>query len=76
MSSLASFFTQYGSLLGEGLSDTLVMLFVSTAFSYVTALHCPESLSVPKSLTSNFVQIGSTISANRASSSNQGASTR
>ena len=38
MSSLASFFTQYGSLLGEGLSDTLVMLFVSTAFSYVIGI--------------------------------------
>ncbi len=38
MSSLASFFTQYGSLLGEGLPDTLVMLFVSTAFSYVIGI--------------------------------------
>jgi D-methionine transport system permease protein len=38
MSSLASFFTQYGSLLGEGLADTLVMLFVSTAFSYVIGI--------------------------------------
>ena len=38
MSSLASFFAQYGSLLGEGLSDTLVMLFVSTAFSYVIGI--------------------------------------
>ena len=38
MSSLASFFAQYGSLLGEGLADTLVMLFVSTAFSYVIGI--------------------------------------
>ena len=38
MSSLASFFTQYGSLLGEGMADTLVMLFVSTAFSYVIGI--------------------------------------
>ena len=38
MSSLASFFTQSGSLLGEGLADTLVMLFVSTAFSYVIGI--------------------------------------
>ncbi len=38
MSSLASFFAQYGSLLGEGLTDTLVMLFVSTAFSYVIGI--------------------------------------
>ena len=38
MSSLASFFTQYGWLLGEGLADTLVMLFVSTAFSYVIGI--------------------------------------
>lgn len=38
MSSLASFFTQYGSLLGGGLPDTLVMLFVSTAFSYVIGI--------------------------------------
>ena len=38
MSSLASFFAQYGSLLGEGLADTLVMLFVSTAFSYLIGI--------------------------------------
>lgn len=38
MSSLASFFAQYGSLLGEGMADTLVMLFVSTAFSYVIGI--------------------------------------
>ena len=38
MSSLASFFSQYGSLLGEGMADTLVMLFVSTAFSYVIGI--------------------------------------
>ncbi len=38
MSSLASFFAQYGSLLGQGLADTLVMLFVSTAFSYVIGI--------------------------------------
>ena len=38
MSSLASFFAQYGSLLGEGLADTLVMLFVFTAFSYVIGI--------------------------------------
>lgn len=38
MSSLASFFAQYGSLLVEGLADTLVMLFVSTAFSYVIGI--------------------------------------
>lgn len=38
MSSLASFFTQYGSLLGEGLPDTLVMLFASTAISYVIGI--------------------------------------
>ena len=38
MSSLASFFAQYGSLLGEGLADTLVMLFVATAFSYVIGI--------------------------------------
>ena len=38
MSSLASFFAQYGSLLGEGLADTLVMLFVSTSFSYVIGI--------------------------------------
>ena len=38
MSSLSSFFAQYGSLLGQGLADTLVMLFVSTAFSYVIGI--------------------------------------
>ena len=38
MSSFASFFAQYGSLLGEGMADTLVMLFVSTAFSYVIGI--------------------------------------
>lgn len=38
MSSLASFFAQYGSLLGEGLADTLVILFVSTAFSYLIGI--------------------------------------
>ena len=38
MSSLASFFAQYGSLLGEGMADTLVMLFVSTAVSYVIGI--------------------------------------
>mgnify|MGYP001679085823 FL=1 len=38
MCSLASFFAQYGSLLGEGLADTLVMLFVSTAFSYLIGI--------------------------------------
>lgn len=38
MSSLSSFFDQFGSLLGQGLGDTLVMLFVSTAFSYVIGI--------------------------------------
>ncbi len=38
MSNLSSFFAQYGSLLGQGLADTLVMLFVSTAFSYVIGI--------------------------------------
>ena len=38
MSSLTPFLNQYGALLGEGLADTLVMLFVSTAFSYVIGI--------------------------------------
>lgn len=38
MSSLASFLDQYGALLGQGLADTLVMLFVSTAFSYLIGI--------------------------------------
>lgn len=38
MSSLSSFFAQFGSLLTEGLLDTLVMLFVSTAISYVIGI--------------------------------------
>ena len=38
MSSLSSFFAQYGSLLGQGRADALVMLFVSTAFSYVIGI--------------------------------------
>ena len=38
MSSLTPFLDQYGSLLGQGLADTLVMLFVSTAFSYVIGI--------------------------------------
>jgi D-methionine transport system permease protein len=38
MSSLAPFLDQYGALLGEGLVDTLVMLFASTAISYVIGI--------------------------------------
>lgn len=38
MSSLTPFLNQYGALLGEGLVDTLVMLFASTAISYVIGI--------------------------------------
>ncbi len=38
MSSLTPFLDQYGALLGEGLVDTLVMLFASTAISYVIGI--------------------------------------
>lgn len=38
MSSLMPFLNQYGALLGEGLVDTLVMLFASTAISYVIGI--------------------------------------
>lgn len=38
MSSLSSFLDQYGALLGGGLADTLVMLFVSTALAYVIGI--------------------------------------
>lgn len=38
MSSLTPFLNQYGTLLGEGLVDTLVMLFASTAISYVIGI--------------------------------------
>ena len=38
MSSLTPFLNQYGALLGGGLVDTLVMLFASTAISYVIGI--------------------------------------
>ncbi len=38
MSSLTPFLDQYGALLGEGLVDTMVMLFASTAISYVIGI--------------------------------------
>ena len=38
MSSLTPFLDQYGALLGEGLVDTLVMLFASTAISYIIGI--------------------------------------
>lgn len=38
MSSLTPFLDQYGALLGGGLVDTLVMLFASTAISYVIGI--------------------------------------
>jgi D-methionine transport system permease protein len=38
MSELTSFVAENGSLIGSGILDTLVMLFVSTAFAYVIGI--------------------------------------
>ena len=38
MSELTSFVAESGSLIGSGILDTLVMLFVSTAFAYVIGI--------------------------------------